>query len=152
MQIFKGAKMTSQALLDKYQYHPYVVELIQCASRLPIQFPKERKDILWEIEEMAIQTHKAIEDLAFNPLANHFERGHLTDSEVFVLWCRWACALDMLARVTDALPSQSFLSISNSSESFEIAFLISGLWKEFGQYWMGQRAWRIEQGHPEPFC
>ena len=144
--------MTFQNMLDKYQYNPYVDDLIKCAACLPIAFPKERKAALWLLEEMDIQTRETLEGFAREPIPEKFTRGHLTDSELFMLWCRWGCALHVLACLTDALPFQSWLCIGDSSPAVEQFFLLSGLWREFGQLWMGQRAWRIEQGLPEPMC
>lgn len=57
-------------------------------------------------------------------------------------------AFDVLSRLADSLPTPDTLSASES-DALGDAWLLGGMWREFGPFWTQGLAWRLSQGMAE---
>ena len=70
----------------------------------------------------------------------------LSEQDVYILAQRYACAADFLTRLADSLSTPELLSVGNLPPDMRDSWLLVGIWREYGQVWRQNLAWRLVNG------
>lgn len=126
---------------------PLNILLVQ-TGKVKFPYVTERRDrVLRLLEEMNDQTLEKLDGLA--PHLHEIlslDQCSLSETETYMLGQRVRCGLDFLTRLNDTQPSQSWLCAATDFLEEEDTFLFLGVWRQFGQYWLANLAWRLARG------
>lgn len=112
----------------------------------PGKRPAPRVAIQRSLEALDGRTRDRLDTLATTLRANPDFDG-LTPEESYMLRQRLLCSLDLLSRLADSLPTPEWLSTADSRLASEDHWLLIGIWKEFGPFWLQNLSWRLSRGH-----
>jgi hypothetical protein len=117
-------------------------------SDYPGKRPAPRVGILRHLEKLDGQTRDTL-DMLVQALRVDASFEGLSPAEFYMLRQRLLCSLDFLARLADSLPAPQWLSTDAPRLELEDRWLLIGVWKEFGQAWLQNLAWRLSRGLPQ---
>jgi hypothetical protein len=145
--------MDIQKLLDSRtsdtSHWTQMMRLTDPHSAYPGKLPAGRDDILFHLEELNLQTAGKLDTLA-SSLRSSPCFSALSPAELYLLRQRLRCALDILARLADSQPTTpGWLSIAGFELEQEDRWLLAGLWREFGTFWLQNLSWRLSHGSVE---
>ena len=144
--------MTIEDVLNSRGYGLHfntVLSLTAPHAAYPGKTPARRAGILRRLEALDAQTRDTLDTLAAS-LRSSPSFDTLSPEELYMLRQRMLCALDFLSRLADSLPTPTWLSTSSCSLEAEDRWLLLGVWREFGPFWVQNLAWRISRGLPDP--
>ena len=114
----------------------------------PGRLPGPRAGIFRRLEALDGQTRDRLDRLAAS-LRSEPAFESLGPPELYMLRQRMHCALDLLSRLADSEPSPGWLSTDGFDLEPQDAWLLGGVWREFGAFWLQNLAWRLSKGLPE---
>jgi hypothetical protein len=115
-----------------------------CAA-YPGKTPAPRVGILRHLQTLELQTQDRLNTSVSQIRdGSYFET--FSQEESYMLRQRLLCALDFLSRLADSLPTPEWLSTASAQLELEDAWLLVGVWREFGPFWLQNLAWRISRG------
>ena len=129
-------------------HYSSMFSLTEPHSNYPGKLPAPRTAILKRLESLDAQTLNTLDALATSLRSEPFFDKLLPD-ELYMLRQRLNCAIDFLARLADSMPSPGWLSAATDKLSDEDQWLLVGIWKEYGLFWLQNLAWRISRGAQE---
>jgi hypothetical protein len=114
-------------------------------STYPGKTPAPRVGILRHLEKLNEQTSHTLDTVVYKLRSEPLPE-ELSPVDFYMFRQRLLCAHDFLSRLEDSLPIPRWLSASSNDLEREDQWLLIGVWKEFGQFWLQNLAWRISRG------